>query len=155
LGESRVIGRAVLAGLVLAVAACGPDASPSGIETQGAGQTATALSSACLGGVAQATCDEAQKVALVAVAGTGWTPTHIWVNSGSFCPREDCLFDPTQNFPYPLPPSGGTWVANVEIAFAGTDKHAGLHIARVGSRLVPVLIGYRAPLPGWCSGNCP
>jgi hypothetical protein len=113
------------------------------------------FTSACLGGVAQATCDEAISVALAAVASSGWTPAHIWVNSGFFCPSQDCLFDPAQNFPYPLPPDGGQWVANVEIAFAGTDQHAGLHIAQVGSKLVPVLIGYRVPLPGWCSGTCP
>jgi hypothetical protein len=107
------------------------------------------------GGVSQAICDEGEKVALAAVASSGRTPTHVWVNRGLFCPRQDCLFDPAQNFPYPQPPDGGTWVANVEVAFAGTDEHAGLHIAQVGSKLVPVLIGYRVPLPGWCSGTCP
>ena len=147
--------RLILVGIVLTVTACGTDLARSGVETPAVSQTATALTSACLGGVDQATCDESEKVALEAVAGTGWTPTQVWINSGFFCPVEDCLFDPAQNFPYPQPPDGGTWVANVEIAFAGTDKHAGLHIAQVGSGLVPVLIGYRAPLPGWCSGNCP
>ncbi len=147
--------RLVLVGLLLMVAACGTDGVPSGVETQATAQTAATMTSSCLGGVAQATCDESERVALAAVAVTGWTPTHVWVNSGFFCPIEECLFDPAQNFPYPQPPDGGTWVANVEIAFAGTDKHAGLHIAQVGSDLVPVLIGYRAPLPGWCSGSCP
>jgi hypothetical protein len=46
-------------------------------------------------------------------------------------------------------------VANAEIAFAATKEHAGLHFAAVGATLVPVLIGYRVPLPDWCSGTCP
>jgi hypothetical protein len=96
-----------------------------------------------------------EEVALEAVEASGLIPTRVWVNSGFLCPRQDCLFDPTQNFPYPPPPDGGTWVANAEIAFAGTDEHAGLQIAEVDSNLVPVLIGYHAPLPGWCSGTCP
>jgi hypothetical protein len=113
------------------------------------------MTTTCVGGVPRATCDDAARVALATVVSTGWTPTRLWVNSGVFCPREDCLFDPSQNFPYPLPPSNGTWVANVEIAFAETDRHAGLMIDQVGTNLVPVLIGYRVPLPGWCSGQCP
>jgi hypothetical protein len=144
-----------LAWVVVAVAACGTNVATSGVEIPTASPTATVLASQCLGGVGQVTCDAAERVALAAVAGTGWTPTHVWVNSGFFCPSERCLFDPDQNFPYPQPPDGGTWVASVELAFAGTDKHAGLHIAQVGLGLVPVLIGYRTPLPGWCSGNCP
>ena len=120
-----------------------------------ASSTVQPVTRACVGGVAPSTCDEAVRVAFAAVAGSGWTPTHVWVDSGVLCPRVDCLFDPTQNFPYPAPPHSGTWVANVEIAFAGTDKHAGLMIEHVGTNLVPTLIGYRAPLPGWCSGTCP
>jgi len=54
-----------------------------------------------------------------------------------------------------VPPDNGKWVANVEIAFAETDAHAGLMIDQVGTNLIPVLIGYRVPLPGWCSGQCP
>ena len=119
---------------------------------------ATAPTSAavdCLGGVPPATCEQVLPVVLTAVAPTTWTPTHVWINSGFLCPAEDCLFDPNQNFPYPMPPDGGQWVANAEIAFAGTDKHAGVQIAQVGSSLVPVLIGYRTPLLDWCSGSCP
>jgi hypothetical protein len=110
---------------------------------------------ACVGGVSQTTCDDATRVALAAVAAQGWTPTHIWVNSGVLCPRQDCLFDPSRNFPYPPPPNSGTWVASVEIAFAESEVHAGLMIDRIGASLTPVLIGYRVPLPGWCSGQCP
>jgi hypothetical protein len=33
--------------------------------------------------------------------------------------------------------------------------HAGLMIGQVGTNLVSVLIGYRVPLSGWCSGQCP
>jgi hypothetical protein len=109
----------------------------------------------CLGGVPQSTCDQVLPVALAAVASSGWTPTHVWINSGFFCPQASCLFDPNQTFPMPQPPSGGQWIANAEIAFAEADKHAGLHVAQVGSGLVPVLIGYRVPLPDWCSGACP
>ena len=101
------------------------------------------------------TCDRAASVALKAVAPSGWKASQIWIDSGQFCPTEDCLFDPSQNFPYPNPPSGGQWVANAEIAFTATDEHAGLNIADVGGTLVPVLIGYRVPLLTWCSGGCP
>jgi hypothetical protein len=99
-------------------------------------------------------CGPAADVALAAVSPSGRIPVQVWVNTGFFCPRVDCLFDPTQNFPYPPPPSGGDWVATVEIAFGGTALHAGLHVAKVGDSYVPVLIGYRVPLPGWCSGSC-
>jgi hypothetical protein len=75
------------------------------------------------------------------------------VNSGEFCPHEDCLFDPNQNPASAA--SNGTWVANVEVAFAETDKHAGLMIDQVGTNLVPVLINYRVPLPGWCFRDVP
>lgn len=109
----------------------------------------------CVGGVPSGTCDRAARVALAAVAPSGWTPTAVWINSGNLCPQEDCLFDPNQNFPYPMPPSGGRWVANAEVAFAETDRHAGLNIAAVDADLVPVLIGYRVPLLTWCSGTCP
>jgi hypothetical protein len=109
----------------------------------------------CIGGLAQATCDGAARAALASVAPSGWTPTWVWIDSGQFCPRQDCLFDPSQNFPYPEPPSGGQWVGNAEIAFAGTDQHAGLNVAEVAGAFVPVLIGYRVPLLTWCSGGCP
>jgi hypothetical protein len=139
----------VIAALLLLVGSCVAPPAPS------ASATSVAMTLACLGGVSQATCDDVEKVALSAVASSGRAPTHVWVNSGFFCPRQDCLFDPAQNFPHPQPPAGGTWVANAEVAFAGTDEHAGLQIAQVGSKLVPVLIGYRVPLRGWCSGVCP
>jgi hypothetical protein len=144
--RSRTARAAILVSLMLAFAGCDrpPASSSPGSATM-----------ACVGGVSQATCDDAARVALATVAASGWTPTHIWVNSGVFCPRQDCLFDPRQNFPYPAPPNNGTWVANVEIAFAETDRHAGLMIDQVGTSLVPVLIGYRVPRPGWCSGKCP
>jgi hypothetical protein len=109
----------------------------------------------CIGGLSPATCDSAANVALAAATSSGWTPTAVWIDSGQLCPAQNCLFDPSQNFPYPDPPSGGQWIANAEIAFAGTDQHAGLNIAMVGGAVVPVLIGYRVPLPGWCSGGCP
>lgn len=144
----------VLVAIVVAACATTPTGTPAG--TGGTAANApTTPTMACLGGVPPTTCDQVLPVALAAVAPAGWTPTQVWINSGFFCPREDCLFDPNQNFPYPSPPEGGQWVANAEIALAQTDKHAGLHIAQVGSGLVPVLIGYRVPLPDWCSGECP
>lgn len=148
-----------MVGLVLLLAGCGALPTPSVRATPATltpRATPGSMTSACLGDVPQTTCDAAEDVALAAVVSSGWTPTHVWVNSGLFCPVEDFLFDPVQPAcPYPQPPAGGTWVANVEIAFAGTDQHAGLNVAQVGNNLVPVLIGYRAPSPGWCSGACP
>ncbi len=129
-----------------------PPATPH--SSLGSGSTGPATES-CIGGLAQATCDAAARVALAAVVPSGWTPTWAWIDGGQFCPRQDCLFDPSQNFPYPEPPNGGQWVGNAEIAFAGTDQHAGLNIAEVAGALVPVLIGYRVPLLAWCSGGCP
>jgi hypothetical protein len=108
----------------------------------------------CLG-VPAPVCDPVRDATLAAVASSGRIPVKVWVNTGILCPRADCLFDPMQNFPYPMPPEGGEWVANVEIAFAGSALHAGLQVAKVGQAYVPVLIGYREPLPGWCSGACP
>jgi hypothetical protein len=137
---------AICAGLV---AGCATPAPP----------TATAPAAtprlSCLGGIAEPVCSAAADAALAAVASSGRQSTMIWVNSGFFCPHVDCLFDLSQNFPYPMPPTGGVWVASVEIAFDGTVLHAGLHVAEVGDSYVPVLIGYREPLPGWCSGECP
>jgi hypothetical protein len=132
--------------LALAFAGCG---APSATRYPGP------LTTSCVGGVPQPTCNQVAEVALVAVGLSGWTPTRLWVNSGELCPRQDCLFDPSQNFPVSPPPDNGTWVANVEIAFAETDAHAGLMIDQVGTNLIPVLIGYRVPLRGWCSGQCP
>ncbi len=153
--------------MAVAVSACAgaqPPASPASVGTAlpvaGTSHPATSAEAAqptvaCLGGVSSATCDEAARIALAAVASSGWTPTQVWVSSGSLCPSQACLFDPNQNYPYPMPPTGGQWVGNAEIAFAQTDKHAGLNIAAVGASLVPVLIGYRVPLLTWCSGSCP
>jgi hypothetical protein len=50
----------------------------------------------------------------------------------------------------PVPPEGGNWAAGVEVAFNGTDLHAGVNVARVNNRYMPFLIGYRIPLPSWC-----
>jgi hypothetical protein len=110
---------------------------------------------ACLGGLSPATCAEAERVALAAVAPSGRSPTHVWISSGGLCPWRECLFDPSANFPAQPAPSGGAWVGSVEIAFAGTDEHAGLNIAEVGHTLVATLIGYKVPALDWCSGTCP
>jgi hypothetical protein len=136
--------------MVLGVAACGSPVPP----------TASAASSAplqvsCESAIAQTSCDEAVKTSLAAVESSGWTATQIWVSTGQLCPTALCVFDPSQNFPYPDPPAGGQWIGSAEIAFVQTDQHAGLNIASVGSGLVPVLIGYRVPLLTWCSGSCP
>ena len=131
------------------------DARATPIPSPISGSSTGLPTETCIGGLSQATCDQAARVALDAVAPSGLTPTYVWIDSGQFCPTQDCLFDPSQNFPYPDPPSDGQWVANAEIAFAGTDQHAGLNIADVGGSLVPVLIGYRVPLLTWCSGGCP
>jgi hypothetical protein len=109
----------------------------------------------CLGGLDQATCDKALKVVLATVASSGWTPTHVWINSGTLAPTEELLFDPNANFPMPMVPEGGAPVGNAEIAFAETDKHAGMNLAAVGSEIVADLIGYVVPHADWCSGYCP
>ena len=67
----------------------------------------------------------------------------------------DLLFDPSANFPAPNVPDGGTRIGNAEVAFADTDQHAGMNLAAVGPDIVADLIGYRAPLSDWCSGDCP
>lgn len=132
-----------------------PARTPATPTVSPAAQTPAPPTASCMSGQSQSTCDDAVRVALAAVASSDWTPTYVWIDSGQFCPTQDCLFDPGQNFPYPNPPSGGQWVANAEIAFAGRDQHAGLNIADVTGTLVPVLIGYRVPLLTWCSGGCP
>jgi hypothetical protein len=109
---------------------------------------------ACLGGLDQLTCNQALDAILGAIAQSGWTPTHVWINSGSFAPVPNLLFDPRANFPAPKPPAGGTTIGNAEVAFAETEKHAGLNLARVGTNIVAGLIGYVVPHPGWCSGTC-
>jgi hypothetical protein len=139
---------------VLVAGGCASAILPSPSTAPSSGAPASPAVS-CLGGVPATVCAPVADAALAAVAGSGRTPVQVWINSGFFCPRADCLFDPNQNFPYPQPPTGGEWVANAEIAFGGTAEHAGLHVARVDETYVPVLIGYRVPLPGWCSGSCP
>jgi hypothetical protein len=155
--------------IAIGVAGCGSGAPATPLPTlaPGSGPVSTATPVpppasnpgqppvACEGGLTAATCAGVATIALAAVAASGWTPTHVWLDSGNFCPNEDCLFDPDQNFPYPIPPHGGQWVANAEIAFAETDRHAGLEIEAVGRTLIPDLIGYRVPLLTWCSGSCP
>ena len=109
----------------------------------------------CLGDLGQATCDKALPVALDAVRPSGWTPTHVWFNSGTLCPAQSVMFQPGTPCPEPTPPGGGKWVGNGEIEFAGTDEHAGMQIASVGDKLQAVLIGYAVPALDWCSGECP
>lgn len=146
---SRLVGSC---GLLLLAGCAGATTPQSGTPPQDTAPASPVIS--CLDGVPATDCVRVAAAALGAVTSFGKTPVHVWVNTGFLCPRADCVFDPTQNFPYPQPPSGGTWVASAEIAFAGTNQHAGLHVAKVGSSYVPVLIGYRVPLPGWCSGSC-
>ena len=131
-----------------------PSAPAIGEPSAQPGSAASAAPSIeCLGGLPSATCTEAAAAALAAVAASGWRATHVWINSGALCPWAECLFDPSANFPAVSPPSGGAWVGSVEIAFAGTDEHAGLTLARVGDRLVATLIAYKVPPLDWCSGT--
>ena len=99
--------------LAVVLSACGASPSPSPPSTVPPPSAATARPViACLGGVPQPTCDEAARVAIGAVASSGWTPARVWINSGLFCPMEDCLFDPSANFPAPNPPDEGRWAAD-------------------------------------------
>jgi hypothetical protein len=109
----------------------------------------------CHGAVDLAACNSAAEEALRAVTESGWSPVHVWINTGQLCPSADCLFDPAANFPYPIPPADGQWIASAEVAFAGSEQHAGMNIAAVGSELQAVLIGYRVPPWTWCPGDCP
>jgi hypothetical protein len=109
----------------------------------------------CDAGFDHATCDKAATVALLAVAKSGWTATHVWISSGSLAPVADLLFDPNANFPAPMVPGGGTNLGSAEVAFAENASHAGMNLAAVGPDIVADLIGYRVPRPGWCSGMCP
>lgn len=99
--------------------------------------------------ITAALCAEVERAALAAVASSGWTATRVWIGPWLLCPMESCLFELSMPYPVPQPPAGGTWVASVEVAFAETAKHAGVHVAQVGSEMVPVLIGYRVPPPEW------
>jgi hypothetical protein len=140
--------------LTMAVAACGLGAASSAPTASGPAPMATA-STTCGNGVDQATCANAATTALAAVADSGHAATKVWVYSGELSPIPEQLFDPSANFPAPRPPAGGSWIGSVEIAFADGDQHAGLNIARTSAGLVAVLVGYRVPAPGWCSGVCP
>ncbi len=131
----------------------------AGCATPAPGSSSSAPAAApvidCLGGLDQATCDIAVKVVLDTVAHAGWTPTHVWINSGSLVPSEELLFDPKANFPAPNVPDGGMRLGNAEVAFVETDKHAGMNLSAVGQAIVADLIGYAVPEPDWCSGACP
>ncbi len=139
--------------LAIVMAACGSDGATGTPTTQAS--PAASVSTFCGNGVEEPFCADAARVALAGVADAARTPTQVWIYSGELSPVPDLLFDPTANFPLPETPEGGTWIGSAEIAFAGSDEHAGLNIAQVGSKLVAVLVGYRTPSPGWCSGVCP
>jgi hypothetical protein len=143
-----------IACIAVGLSACGSSTgSPVGSPLPSADSGPPAIE--CLGGLDQATCDSAAEVVLDTVAPSGWTPTHVWINSGSLGPTEELLFDPSANFPYPGVPDGGTHIGNAEVAFAETEKHAGMNLAAVGPKIVADLIGYVVPHPDWCSGTCP
>lgn len=137
------------------VAACSQLAGPSATPTATTSATLGPPEVSCHASMTGQPCRLAAEAALTAVAGSGRDATHAWVTDGLLAPYEEGLFGHDPNFPYPLPPAGGHWVGSVEIAFAGTAEHAGVHVAQVGAGLVPILIGYNIPLPDWCSGDCP
>lgn len=139
--------------LAIALIAVGLTACGTGVPSPSAASGPPVIE--CLGALDQAVCDKAAPVALAAVAASGWTPTHLWIDSGSLAPMLDLLFDPSANFPAPNVPDGGTRIGNAEVVFADTDQHAGMNLAAVGPDIVADLIGYRAPLSDWCSGDCP
>jgi hypothetical protein len=129
---------------VLAVAAC---------TTSATAPTTTPVTE-CLG-IDQSTCDRALDPVLAAVAPSGWTPTHVWLDDGLLSPVQALLFDPYADFPYPIPPDNGQWIGSAEVAFAETDQHAGMNLAAVGSDIVADLTGYAVPPRDRCSGDCP
>lgn len=140
--------------IAVALSACGTSPPTStGVPSPAAASGTSMIE--CPGGLDQAACDKAAKAALAAVASSGWTPTHVWINSGTLAPVVDQLFDPSANFPAPNVPDGGTRSGNAEVAFAETDQHAGINLSAVGPDIIADLIGYRVPRPGWCSGTCP
>jgi hypothetical protein len=108
----------------------------------------------CLGGIDAESCSTIAAATLRMLTDPTRIPAHVWVNSGFLCPEPACLFDPNANFPVPQPPASSAWIGNVEVAFNGTNEHAGFQVAMQGTDVVPVLIGYRVPRPGWCSFNC-
>jgi hypothetical protein len=148
--------RIAIALVVVTLSACGAfsNAPPTGSAVSTSVASGTPVID-CLGGIDPSTCDRAVKVTLAAVDSAGWTPTRVWINSGLLAPITNLLFDPSANFPVPNPPIGGRWIGNAEVAFAETDKHAGINLAAVGPDLKAVLIDYRVPLSAWCSGTCP
>ena len=93
-------------------ASSGPVRPAVGTQSPGTSAGAAKPTVACLEGLSSATCARAVRVVLAAVAPSGWTPTQVWIGSGSLCPWLDCLFDPNQNFPTMSPPSGGQWVGD-------------------------------------------
>lgn len=141
--------RALALALALLLSACaGPSAAS--VAPSNANPAIT-----CHGGIDRASCPEIAASALALVDHTHGTPAHVWVTDALFCSASpDCLFDPTANFPYPVPPTGGQWRGSAEIAFAGSLEHAGVLVAIVGGRYSATLLGYRIPRPGWCSGDC-
>jgi hypothetical protein len=143
-----------LIAIAVAAVACGP--SPATLAPSPAPSTAAVqLVVDCETGFDQATCDKVVTAALRVVAPSGWTATHVWISSGSLAPIVDLLFDPNANFPAPLVPEGGTNLGSAEVAFAESDRHAGMNLAVVGVDVVANLIGYAVPRRGWCSGTCP
>jgi hypothetical protein len=136
--------------VMLAAASC-ETTTPSRLSSAEAAKPVVS----CVGGLDQATCDQALGVVLATVGPSGWTPVHVWINSGSLAPVPELLFDPGANFPAPNPPTGGAMIGNAEVSFAETSRHAGLNLARVGSSVIAKLIGYVVPHAGWCSGVCP
>jgi hypothetical protein len=109
----------------------------------------------CVGGISADWCSRIAAATLRTLTDPTRVPVHVRVNSGFLCPRVACLFDPNANFPVPQPPASGELIGNVEVAFDGIPEHAGFQVAMAGTGFVPVLIGYRVPLPAWCSFNCP
>jgi hypothetical protein len=167
-GVRRSIAHLAVAILVVA---CGAPASssaaapvPASASGSGAPASVTALPRViCETGIDPADCSPFSQAALGALASSGHKPTDVWISSGVLCPFVDnCLFNPDANFPAPMirDPSATDGqmlmpIGSVEVAFADTDEHAGLHLYRVNGVLTPKLVGYRVPDPGWCSGSCP
>jgi hypothetical protein len=157
--------------VAILVAACGAPASssaaapvPASASDSGAPASVTALPRViCEAGIDPADCSPFSQAALAALASSGHQPTDVWVLSGALCPFVDnCLFNPAANFPAPAIPDPSATdgrmimpVGSVEVAFADTDEHAGLHLYRINGVLTPKVVGYRVPDPGWCSGSCP
>jgi hypothetical protein len=136
-----------------AVVSCAPAPSPTALEPSSTVTRSPTV--ACLNRVDQATCDKALPVILQAVETSGWTPTQVWIDGGELSPDIEQLFDRNAMFPPLSEPSGGSHFGTAEVAFAGTDKHAGMNLSWVGSEVVADFIGYAVPGPGWCSGICP